>query len=83
MKLFRRRKQHRLEEARLAAKIAAAEKAGVESGCLVREARSKLVQAQELNAKATAIDREIRAEIRQNAWTNTLFGISQTGRPQT
>ena len=70
----------RKKHAREAALAEAAARARAQSDSLVEEAQKTHAQALELRAKATAVDQQVRAEIRRNRWTDTLFGVIETGR---
>lgn len=71
----RRREQKKAESAQAEAD-AAVEQAKKMVGDAERQLQRALVEKQE----ASKIDSAIRAEIQRNRWTDTLFGVIQTGR---
>ncbi|AMS03102.1 hypothetical protein BJD61_gp23 [Gordonia phage Obliviate] len=70
----------RKKRAREAALTEAAARAREQAGALVVEAQKTHARAIELSEKATEVDQQVRAEIRRNRWTDTLFGVIETGR---
>ncbi|QOC56046.1 hypothetical protein SEA_CLOWN_48 [Gordonia phage Clown] len=68
------------KRAREAALAEAAARARAQAGTLVEEAHRTHAQSIDAMEKATAVDRQVRAEIHRNRWTDTLFGVIETGR---
>lgn len=76
MRACKRRELKKAEAARAAEAKATAEQAK----SLVDDAQRTYQEALELNKQASKIDRDIRDEMQRNRWTDTLFGVIQTGR---
>ena len=71
----RRREQKTAEAAR-----AEADAAVEQAKKMVCDAERQLQRALVEKQEASKIDSAIRAEIQRNRWTDTLFGVIQTGR---
>lgn len=76
MRACKRRELKKAEAPRAAEAKATAEQAK----SLVDDAQRTYQEALELNKQASKIDRDIRDEMQRNRWTDTLFGVIQTGR---
>ncbi|PXW34140.1 UNVERIFIED_CONTAM: hypothetical protein DES50_102768 [Williamsia faeni] len=47
---------------------------------VMQDAEQTRKEAERLARKAAGIERAVRAEMRRNSWTDTLFGVIETGR---